>query len=114
MAVTTPESPDGIREKAMRIASLDEVGASSSAGRLSSSGGAENDRNKKVNEIVRASVGLEMKEGDNVVASDSKSKLWKDMSLKRARQNWNMKYVNVARGPGSAIRVFTGSETTGE
>ena len=36
VAVTTQESLDGIREKAMRIASLDELGASSSAGRWSS------------------------------------------------------------------------------
>ena len=35
----------------------------------------ENDRNKKVDETVRAFVGLVMKEGDIVVASDSKSKL---------------------------------------
>ena len=33
VAVTTQESLDGIREKAMRIASLDEMGASSSARR---------------------------------------------------------------------------------
>ena len=97
VAVTTQESSDGIREKAMRIARLDELAASSGAGRWSSSGGAENDRNKRVNEIVRAFVGSIMKEEDIVVASDSKSKLWKDMSLK---QNWNMKYVDVARSPG--------------
>ena len=30
-------------------------------------------------------------EGDIVVASDSKSKLWRDLSLKRAIQNLNMK-----------------------
>ena len=75
----------------MRIASLDELGASSSAGRWSSSGGAENDRNKKVNKIVRALVGSIMKEEDIVDASSSKSKLWKDMSLKRAIQSWNVK-----------------------
>ena len=38
VARTTQESLDGIREKAMRIANLDELGASSSAGRWSSSG----------------------------------------------------------------------------
>ena len=96
MAVTTQESLDGIREKVMRIASLDELSASSSAGRWSSSGGADKDRNKKVNEIVRAIAGLMTKEEDIVVASDSK--------------NWNMKYVDVARSPGSATRVFTSSE----
>ena len=32
------------------------------------------------------------------------------MSLKRATQNWNMKYVDVVRSPGSALRVFTSSE----
>ena len=51
-----------------------------------------------------------MKEGDIVVASDSKSKLWKDMSLKRAIQNWNIKCIDVARSPGSVLRVFTSSE----
>ena len=51
-----------------------------------------------------------MKEGDIVVATDSKSKPWKDMSLKGATQNWNMKYVDLARSPGSALRVFTSSE----
>ena len=34
----------------------------------------------------------------------------RDMSLKRAIQNWNMKYVATVRSPGSAIRVFTSSE----
>ena len=77
MAVTTQESFDGIREKAMRIASLDELGASSRAGRWSRSGRAESDRNKNVNEIVRAFAGSIMKEGYSAVASDSKSKLWK-------------------------------------
>ena len=38
VAVTTQESSDGIREKAMRIASLDQLEASSGAGRRSSSG----------------------------------------------------------------------------
>ena len=78
VAVTTQESLDGIREKAMRIASLDELRASSSAGRWSSSGGAENDRNETVNEIASAHAGSTRKEGDIVVASDNKSKLWKD------------------------------------
>ena len=54
VVVTTQESLDGIREKAMRIASINELGASSSAGRWFSSVGAENERNKKVNDIVRA------------------------------------------------------------
>ena len=100
----------GCVRRPLRIASLDGLGAGSIAVRSSSSGGAENDRNKKVNEIVRAVVGSKMKEGDIVVAFDSKSKLWKDMCLKRAIQNWNMKYVDVARSPGSALRVFTSSE----
>ena len=68
VAVTIQESLDGIREKAMRIASLDELEESSGAGRWSSSGGAKKDRNKKVNEIVRTIVGSVMKEGDTVVA----------------------------------------------
>ena len=41
-------------------------------------------------------MGLVMKEGDLVVASESKSKLWKDMNLMRAIQNRNVKYVDVA------------------
>ena len=32
------------------------------------------------------------------------------MDLKRAMQNWNMKYVDIARSPESAMRVFTSSE----
>ena len=61
---------------AMRIASIDELETSSRAGRWSSPGRAENDRTKRANELVRALVGLITKEGDTVVASDSKSKLW--------------------------------------
>ena len=97
----------GIREKAMRIASLDEMGASSSARRWPSPGGAENDKTKKPNEIVRAFVGSITKEGDTVVACDSKSKLWRDLRLKRTMQRWNMKYVDIARSPESALREFT-------
>ena len=37
-------------------------------------------------------------------------KLWRAMILKRTVQNWNMKYVDVARNPGSALRVFTSSD----
>ena len=55
-------------------------------------------------------MGQMTKEGDIAVASDSKSKLWRDLSLNRAIQHWNMKYVDIARSPGSAIRVFTSSE----
>ena len=44
-----------------------------------------NDRTKKAKEIVRAVVGL-------FVACDSRSKLWRDMSLKRAMENWSMQY----------------------
>ena len=55
-------------------------------------------------------MGLMTKEEDIVVASDSKSKLWKDRSLKRAIPNWSMKCVDVARSAGSASRVFTCSE----
>ena len=47
---------------------------------------------------------------DRKKASDSKSKLWKDMNLKRAIRNWNMKYVDVERSPESALRVFTSTE----
>ena len=62
-------------------------------------------RTRKSIEFLRAFVGSTMKVGDSVVASDSKSKLWKDMSLKRVILFWNMKYVDVARTPGSALRV---------
>ena len=60
---------------AMRIASLDETQTSSSAGRGPSSGRAEKDRNKKVNEIVSAIVGLMTKEKDLVVTSGSQVKI---------------------------------------
>ena len=42
-----------------------------------SSGRAEKNRGKKVNEIVRALVGLVVKEGHIAVASDSNSKIGK-------------------------------------
>ena len=89
----TLESSGGIREKAMRIASIDELETGSSTARWSNPGGAENDWTGKANELVRSLVGIIKKEGDIIiVASGSKSKLWRDMSLKRAIQNWNMKY----------------------
>ena len=44
-----------------------------------------------------------------IVVFGSKSKLWKDMSLMRAIQYGNMKYVDIARSPLSAIRVFSSS-----
>ena len=69
-----------VREKAKRIASIDELETGSCAQRWSSLGGAE------------ISCGLN-KEGDILVASDSESKLWRDKSLKRAIKNWNVKYV---------------------
>ena len=47
------------------------------------------------------------KEGDTVVACYSKSKLCKDVNLKRAMQSWSMKYDDIARSPESALRVFT-------
>ena len=55
-------------------------------------------------------MGLINKERDNIVASDSKSKLWRDTSLKRTIKNWNMKCVDIVKTPGSALRVFTSSE----
>ena len=110
VAVTTQESLDGIREKAMRIASIDELETGSSIARWSSPWRPENDRTGKANELVRSLLGIIKKEADIIVASGSKSKLWRDMSLKRAVQDWNMKYVDVARSPGSALRVFTSSE----
>ena len=82
----------------------------SSAARWSSAGRTANDKTKKANELVSALVDQITKEGDIVVGSDSKSKLWRDLSLKRAIQNWNMKYVDIVRSPGSVLRVFTSSE----
>ena len=55
-------------------------------------------------------MGSMTEEGDNVVAGDSNSKLWNDVDWKRAVKNWNMKYVDIARSPVSALRVFTSSE----
>ena len=107
VAVTSQESSDGIREKAIRIPSIDELETGSSAGRWTSPGRAANDKTQKANELVRAPVGIIKKEEDTIVASRSKTKLWTDMSFKRAIQNWNMKYVDTVRSPGSAIRVFT-------
>ena len=75
VAVTTHESLEGFREKAMRIASIDELETGSSAERCSSPGGAVNDKVKKANEIVRDLVGQVVKKGEIVVASDSTSKL---------------------------------------
>ena len=101
VAMATQESLDGIREKAMRIASLDEMGASSSARRGPNPGRAEIDKTKKAKEIVGALVGSIRKEGAIVVACGSKSKLWKDADLRRATQNWNMKHVDIVMDPHS-------------
>ena len=54
-------------------------------------------------------VGSMTKEGSIVVACDSKSKLWEAVDLKRAMQNWNMKYVDFVGSPESALRIFTSS-----
>ena len=58
-------------------------------------------------------MGFITKEGDTVVASDSKSRLWKDVELKRATQSWNMKCVDIVRSPESALRVFLSSARLG-
>ena len=50
----------------------------SGAGRRSSPGRAANDKTKTASELVTALVGQITKEGDIVVASDCKSKLWRD------------------------------------
>ena len=80
VAVTTQESLDGIREMAMRIASFDQMETGSRSGRWSRRVGEGQDH-----EVVRALVGQITREGDTVVVSDSKSKLWRDLSLKRTR-----------------------------
>ena len=109
VAVTTQESLDGIREKAMRIASLDGL-ETGSAERWSIPRGAANGKTKKGNELVRALEGQITKEVDIVVASVGKTKLWRDLSLMRTVRNRNMKCSDIARSPGSALRVFTSSE----
>ena len=65
---------------------------------------AANDKTQKAKELVRALVGMIKKERDIIVASNSKSKLWRGLSLKRAIQIWNVKYVDIARSPGSAFK----------
>ena len=45
-----------------------------------------------------ALVGQITKEGDIVVASDSKSKLWRDLSLKRAIHIWNIEICRHCAG----------------
>ena len=111
VAVTTQESLDGIREKATRIASLDELETGSSADRWSIPRGEANDKTKKANELVRALVGQITKEVDIVVASDGKSKLWRDLSLMRPIQKLEHETCfDIARSPVSALRVFTSSE----
>ena len=86
------------------------MGASSSASRESSPVGAKIAKTKTAKEFARGHVGSLTKEGDIVVACDSKSKLWKDVDLRRAMQNWNMKFVDMVRSPESARREFTSSE----
>ena len=54
VAVTTQESSDGIREKAMRIASIDELETGRSTARWFSPGRAEHDRTGKATELVRS------------------------------------------------------------
>ena len=55
-------------------------------------------------------MGQILKNGEVVVASDSKSRLWRDLSMRQAIQNWNMMYADIARSPESALRAFTSSE----
>ena len=107
VAVTTQESLDGVREKAMRIPSLDETGASSSLRRGLSPGGAEIDKT----EIVRALVGSITAQGDNVVVCDSKSKLWKD-----EERNAKLEHETCRRCEESMISVKSVHQqcTTGE
>ena len=55
-------------------------------------------------------MGQILKNGVVVVASDSKSRLWRDRSMRQAVQNWNMCMPTFARSPESALRAFTSSE----
>ena len=52
-------------------------------------------------------MGQIFKNGEVVVTSDSKSRLW---SMRQATQNWNMIYADIARSPESALRAFTSCE----
>ena len=72
---------------------------------------AANDRTKKANELVRGSCGSDNeRRRDIVVASDSSSNLWRDLSLEQTIQIWNMTHVDIATSPGSALGVFSSSE----
>ena len=67
--------------------------------------GSLNDKTEKANEVARAPVSMIKKEGDIIVAYGSKSKLWRDMSLRQAKQNWNTKYVDIVRSPVKDWRI---------
>ena len=75
VAVTTQESLDVTREKAMRTASCDEMGASSSARRGVNPGGPEIDKTKKAKEMVRALVGSTTKALERRAFKESNAKL---------------------------------------
>ena len=96
MAVTTLESSEGIREKATRNASIDDLETGRSTARRSSPGGSESD-----NEIVTPLVDIITKEGDNVVASDSKSKLWRDLTFKAS--NTTLEHERCRHCEGSRV-----------
>ena len=66
----------------MRIASIDELETGSIAERWSSPVGTVDDKTKNANKFVRALVGQITKEGDIVVASDSKSNLFEASNTK--------------------------------
>ena len=84
VAVTTQEPLDGLREKAMRIASLDQMEATCAARRGPSPGGPDIDKTQQAKEIVRVLVGSTTTGWDIVVACDNKSKLWRDAALNRS------------------------------
>ena len=83
VAVTTQESLDGIREKANEDCKLRSDGDRQQIRQMVQGIGEGQDH-----ELVRALVGQITREGDTVVASDSESKLWRDLSLKRTRSIW--------------------------
>ena len=84
--------------------------SSSGAGRWSSSWRAENDRNKKVNEIVRAFVGFIVKERRCCHCLRQQVKAMERIEFEASNTTFEHEIVDVARSPGSSLRVFTSSE----
>ena len=103
VTVTTQESLDGIRGEGPEDCNPRRVGGMQQCRKM-----VQFRRSRE----VRAIVGQITKEGHS-------RRLWQQVKTverleKRAIQNWNMKHVDIARSPGSAVRVFISSERTGK